>query len=265
MKKKNDSSGSNAKIAIIFFAFLVFVAVVSLFIKIIAVVRSSQFDGSTRFTLSISNGHNIEIMSLSPDSKSAVIFKLNNNIDSAQAGKLLEIPLDGFVISNSLDLNQKIESLFMNAIFNCNKYKTNLTIIDFARLAMLVRAIPENSIDVRSVGDMSGLDNNAVGSLVNDPFIEKDHQTIQIINGTKISGLGSRLARLITNMGGNVIIVATENSQKKSSVISYIDKKTYTVEKLQRILGYEAIQNKKDAISDITIIIGEDKINSNPF
>ena len=98
-----------------------------------------------------------------------------------------------------------------------------------------------------------------------DSFIENERQTIKIINGTGVSGLGSRLARFITNMGGNVIMVATENGKEKKSYISYIDKRTYTVKRLQKILGYEVVRNKDNTLSDVTIVIGEDKLNNIPF
>ena len=66
-------------------------------------------------------------------------------------------------------------------------------------------------------------------------------------------------------MGGNVIIVATSGSPQKKSKISYIDKETYTVRRLTKILKYETIRESNNAISDITITIGDDKINTSPF
>lgn len=266
MKIKNNSSASNTKIAVIFFIFLAFVVLISLSFKIMEVIRASQFDGSKRFTLTMANTRNIQVVSLSPNSKDIVIFKLNVNINPLEAGRLLKIPIDGFIAQDSLDLNQKIFPLFVRSILNYNSLKTNLTIIDIARIAMLTRTIPEDSINVKMVKDARGLElDRIVGRLVNDVFIEKDNQTIQIINATGLNGLGNRLARLITNMGGNVIIVATEDSLRKKSTISYIDKKTYTIERLQKVLGYEVIREPEDAISDITVVIGEDKLNTLPF
>jgi len=264
--KKKEKAFSNTKIAIVFFAFLTFIVGISLIFKVIAIIRASQFDDSKRFTLSITNGKNIEIMSLSPSSKTIAIFKLNDNTKPAEAGRLLGIPIDGFIAQDSLNLNQKVNPLFMNAIFNYNSLKTNLTIIDLLKLAIFTGIVPESSINIKKVKDTSGLGlDKVVGRLVIDTSIEKDHQTIQIINAAGVSGLGNRLARLITNMGGDVIIVATENSLKKKSEISYIDKKTYTVERLHKVLGYETVKKTDDVISDITIVIGEDKVSSNPF
>lgn len=266
MKIKNNSSISNTKIAIIFFVFLALIAGISLIFKIVAIARASQFDDSKRFTLTITNGRNIEIMSLSPNSKDVAIFKLNDGIKPAEAGRQLAVPIDGFIIQNSLNLDQKIDSLFISLILDYKKIKTNLTIIDLFKLAMFAKTIPEDSIHVQTIGNASGLAlDKIVGHLVSDILIEKDNQTIQIINATVVGGLGNRLARFINNMGGNVIIVATDDSLKSKSTISYNDNKTYTVERLQEVLGYETVKEAGNEVADIKIVIGEDKINSAPF
>lgn len=260
--KKKESAMSNTKIAIIFFIFLAFVVGVSLMFKAILVIRAGQFDDSRRFNLSISDEKNLEIISLSGSTKNIVIFKLPKNIRQDSAGRFLEIPIDGFITSKSLNINQNIDKLFLKAIFDYKSLRTNFTIIDLARIYSFVRTIPQSSINVKNIsGDQEGADaDRIVRRLVSDELIERDNQTIQIINGTNVSGLGNRLARLITNMGGDVIIVATSDILHKKSIISYIDHKTYTVERLSKILKYEIIKKSESVISDITIIIGEDSL-----
>ncbi|MBI2613307.1 MAG: LytR C-terminal domain-containing protein [Candidatus Levybacteria bacterium] len=265
--KKKESRLRNTKIAIIFFVLLAFFVGLSLIFKIVLVVRAGQFDESRRFNLAVSNNKSTEIMSLSGSSKAIAVFKLNRNIGSREAGRLLEIPIDGFIESSSLDLSQKPDSLFLASILNAGTLQTNLTIIDLLKFLLLSKSIPGSAITTKDIApDLNPLESDKiVGQLVSDELIEKDNQTIQVINGTQVGGLGNRLARLLTNIGGDVIIVATENNQRKQSIILYIDKKTYTVERLQKILGYPAVKEEKNAISDITIIIGEDKVSSGPF
>ncbi|KKQ32541.1 MAG: hypothetical protein US48_C0022G0001, partial [Candidatus Levybacteria bacterium GW2011_GWA2_37_36] len=156
--KQKKSAQSNTKIAIVFFAFLAFIVGISIIFKLITVVRAGQFDSSKRFTLTITNGKNIEAISLSPDSKEISVFKLNDSVKFAEVGRFLEIPIDGFIVQNSLDLNQKVDSLFVKTILNYNKLKTNLTIIDLLKLTMLARTIPESSVNVKMVGDVNGLE-----------------------------------------------------------------------------------------------------------
>ena len=267
MKKKNDLAINNTKIAIVFFIFLAAVAGVSLIFKVITIVRDGKFDDSRRFTLTITDGKNLQALSLSGSTKNIVIFKLSKNIKSEDFGRFLEIPIDGFIASSSLNLNQKVNSLFLKSILNYNNLKTNLTIIDLLKLFAFATTIPQGNINVKNIPqDLDWTDaDRIVGRLTSDELIEKDNKTIQVINGTNKSGLGNRLARLITNMGGDVIIVATSDSPKKKSTISYIGKKMYTVERLRKILGYDVIEENNNAISDITITIGEDKANSSPF
>lgn len=266
MKKKRESAQSNTKIAIIFFIILLFFVSLSLIFKIVLVVRAGQFDDSKRFTLSISNNKNLEVISLSPSTKSIAVFKLDKNIHPSEGGKFLKIPIDGTIAASSLDLSQKVNSLFFKAFLNYKNLQTNLTIIDILKLLFFAGGVPESKIIVKNISSgLSGADVDKIVRLVSDELIEKDNQTIQIINGTDIGGLGNRLARLVTNMGGDVIIVATSDSPKKKSTILYIDKKTYTVERLSKVLGYDAIKSAEFAISDITIIIGEDKAKSFPF
>ncbi len=267
MKQKKEQVISNTKIAIVFFIILLFFVSLSLVFKVVLVVRAGQFDDSKRFNLTVSDNKNLEVMSLSGSARTIAVFKLNRNIGSYEAGQLLKVPIDGFIAQNSLDLNQRADFLFLKAIFNYNSLKTNLTIIDLVKLLVFSKTVTPGLVNTKNIsGDLipSELD-KIVGQLVSDELIEKDNQTIQIINGTDIGGLGNRLARLVTNMGGDVIIVATSDSPKKKSLISYIDKKTYTVERLQKILGYPAVRQANNAISDITIIIGEDKVNNLPF
>ena len=267
MKKKKDLPLSNTRIAIIFFIILLFFVSISLIFKLIVVIREGKFDDGRRFTLSVSDKKNLEVMSLAPSAKTIAVFKFNRNIGSYEAGQLLKVPIDGFITSSSLDLSQKPDSLFLKSIFNAKTLQTNLTIIDLLKLLIISKSITPGLVTTKNIsGDLipSELD-KIVGRLVSDELIEKDNQTIQIINGTGIGGLGNRLARLVTNMGGDVIIVATSDSPKNKSTISYIDKKTYTVERLQKVLGYPAVRQANNAISDITIIIGEDKVSSLPF
>lgn len=265
--KQKKSAFSNARIAVIFFVFLALIIGISLIFKVALVVKAGQFNDSRRFTFSASDNRSGEVISLSSSTKSITIFKLGKNIKSADAGKFLEIPIDGHISSNSLNLNQEIGSLFLRSLLNYKSLQTNLTVIDFFKLFLLAKSIPNSAIRVIDIqSDLSGADiDKIVGRLVSDELIKKDGRTIQIINGTDVAGLGNRLARLITNMGGNVMIVATSDTPKKNSAIYYNDKKTYTIERLNKVLGYTTINSSEFPIFDITVVIGGDKLSSNPF
>lgn len=266
-KKRNLKKKTNINIAIVFTAFVVFIVTISLISKILVVLRQSQFDDQHRFTTTVSNTKNIEIISFSPIARTIGVLKLSENLDPKTINKFLAIPVDGFVFEDSLDLNQKVDSLFLRMILDSKKLKTNLTIVDLLRLFALAKKLPENGINEIFISqDLSPSEiDGVVSQLINDETIQKERKRIEIINGTNVSGLGNRLARLITNMGGDVIIVATGNRPEKVSTISYNDDKSYTVERLAKILNFKSVNVQDKGIADITIVVGEDSVNSSFF
>ena len=272
-KKRKLRKGNNTKVAIIFIAFVAFIVSASLVFKFIYILSQSKFDDSKKFTLAVSNKKAQEVILFSPGSakvtaisSSLTILKLENDI-AIPASQFLAIPVDGFVRSEILDLNQKIETLLAKMILNYKKMQTNLTMVDLIKLFVFAKRLPERETNVKNIPkDISiGEIDSMVTRLVNDEQIEKDSKTIQIINGTNVAGLGNRLARLVTNIGGDVIIVATANRPQKYSEITYIDDKSYTAERLGEILGFRTIKVSDRKIADITIIIGEDSINPTIF
>lgn len=264
--KKKDKAFSNTKIAVVFFVFLAFIIGISLLYKFTILLKSGQFTDSRSFTLSVANGKATSILSLSPGLGNIAVFEFPENVGKKEAGRFLGIPIDGYILSDSLDLNQKPKSLFFKAIINYDNLKTNFTIIDLLRIAMFTRAVPERSVNVVEIKNTDKpISDSIVSRFASDNFIEKDNKTVKIINATGISGLGNRLARLLANVGADVLLVATDNNLSRRSTILYIGEKSYTVERLQKVLGYEAIRGSGDSMSDITIVIGKDKVDSAPF
>ena len=166
-----------------------------------------------------------------------------------------------------MDLDQRLDSLLPKMIFSYKKLDTDLTIVDLIKLFVFTKSLNDREIEERFVSeDMSEIEiDNLVGRFFRDDLIEKEGKKIQIINSTDVSGLGNRLARLVTNMGGDVILVATGDSPQKSSEITYIEDKNYTVERLSKILGFNTVETTQRTIADIIITIGEDSLNSVSF
>ena len=99
-----------------------------------------------------------------------------------------------------------------------------------------------------------------------DSRIKKEGIKIEILNATDYPGLANQLARLVTNMGGEVISVANSSinppADGLTSSIQYQEKelkKNYTLQKLERILGVKAeIGEMAESRADLVILVGED-------
>lgn len=273
-KKKVKAEKHNTKAAILFVLFVFTIILISAVFKVISVVRQSKFDGTNRFTITVYSDKNLEIVSFFPTNHSISILRIEEGNKDLKVGKFLKIPVDGFIKAKSnlaeasfWEENKDIASLMSNIFFNYNNIKTNLTIIDILRLVLASKTTPLNNIISHSIS--SSLESQKVDKIVQKIFkdeeVDKENLTIEIINATYETGLGSRLSRLVTNMGGNVVVVSTESNSQKNSIILYNGKKSYTVEKLSKVLGFRTSEMNKQSIADVTIVIGEDNKDPSPF
>lgn len=267
-RRKKEWNSNNTKLAISFFILVFGVVIFSLIIKGISIVRQSKFDSSHRFTISISNGKNFEIVSFSPMSRSISVLKLNEDIGGTNIQKLLAVYTDGEINSRFMDLNNQTPTILMwRTLINFNKVKTNLTIFDALRLLFFSKIVPVNEVITKNFSlNLTTLEIDKItASLFTDKSIEKDNKTIEVVNGTDVAGLGNWFSRLLTNIGCNIVLVSTSDSPVETSTISYFGKKTYTVERLEKILGFKTIKRGEQAIADIIVLVGKDDLSHLAF
>lgn len=267
-KRKASQRSSNLKLAVAFFAFVFSVILTSFLIRGAMMVKESIYDGSGRFTLKVSDGKNAQLISFSKTSSSISILTIEGQSKNANIGHLLSIPIDGFLEASFFSQKHKVPSLLSQALLHQRSVKTNLTVLDLLRLFLFSRSVSPVSIQKKSVDvRLSSLEiDKAIGRLFTDELIEKEKNIIEIVNGTEVGGLGNRLARLVTNMGGDVVIVKTADAPQNTSFIAYTANKSYTVERLSRVLRFKALKKTEEkTLADITITVGKDKLSSLPF
>ena len=187
--------------------------------------------------------------SFSPQEKSLSILK------AEKEAKVLA-PVDG-TIDTDLD-NTKIVSTLFKQLFTPASHK-NITIIDLTRLALFSKTVPRSSIIERTF-----LGINDSRATFKDPKIINEAKSIEIINATDIAGLGNKLAVFISNMGGNVILVKTEEPKQNSKII-YYGEKTYTLTRINKFLKYEVTPSTKREVADVIIVIGKDGLKELDF
>ncbi len=77
--------------------------------------------------------------------------------------------------------------------------------------------------------------------------------------------MGNWTSRLLTNLGGSVVLISTASKEEETTSIAYSGKKTYTVERLEKILGLNAVKKETGAIANIVVVIGKDRVASLGF
>ena len=108
-----------------------------------------------------------------------------------------------------------------------------------------------------------------------DPSIQSEHISIAVFNSTDKAGLAQKASRLITNIGGDVIITA--NAQNKFKATRVYGERSKTLERLKQIFENTCQDRKKSLNCDkidsnleelvssraqINIVLGEDYLDS---
>lgn len=277
-QKKLQGDGKTLKMAFVFLVLIVLLIVGSFLGKAYSLFKKSLFDGDHRITIFF-QGRNLEkdgniLISFAPDKKniSLLQIQLEEKIVPQKLSIIVGIPIDGFVtFSSSLPKKSKFEindilSFLKRGIKRESIDKTDLTFFDFVRLWFFTKSIPTYEITTKEYSITNGeqalsdqdLD-KITSSLFLDDTLSKEKVSIQIVNASGVSGLGNRLARLLTNSGGNIVSVITGSNILPKSEIAYTEK-TYTLEQILKLVPSKTRQIKEsDGISDIIITLGKDK------
>lgn len=261
MKSKKKKKSKNLHLAFYFGFFIILIIVISIVFKSVDLIRRSQFDGEHRFTVALMQDNETDVVSVSPMEGSIVALHLEK-ISNPDSLKTLSVPIDSYVKADS-DFSFSVKHIFLKMLINKRRLQTKLTSIDLIRLSIYAIGVNEEKIKQEEVA-ASDLDELPLlsSTLFVDPTILNEKVTIQITNATEVSGLGNKLAKYITNMGGNVVLVNSSKDIKDKSQIIYRGG-SYTVKKLENFLDVSGQKKEMDSISDVVVIIGKDRMEFN--
>lgn len=206
------------------------------------------------------------------------------------------VPIDGFLDLNSLQPSKSaseiVEILKRNPFSGLNllsSLKTDLTVWELLRLKASLSSVrfdkvkeldlmglgvleQENLPDGTRVLTTDSVKLDSVLSDFVDPVLVSEHKTIAVFNATDRVQLAGKWARLITNLGGNVII--TNNAKVRLKKTTVQGEESLTLKRIRQIFGDLDCQNspKCDTISpsnedvvssraQINLFIGEDYVN----
>lgn len=259
MRRRKNPEKQSLRTAFIFVVLVFLFVIISFIFRVASVIGKSSFDSVHRFNVFISseNEKRGEIVSFYGENQSLLVV-------SKKDGDRFTIPIDGSVVyakssyTGFSDLKGVSDNL-ASLILNYNKVKTNLTIIDMVRMFLFAKTIPAVNFTHQEAKDL------VFSTLFIDESISREALSIEVENGTEVVGLGNRLAQVINNMGGNVVIVSTAEKEIAKSEILYSQETSYTVEKLAKILSVKAQKMEQEELSDIIIKIGKDSLKSLTF
>ena len=197
--------------------------------------------------------------------------------------QLLGIPIDGYIVIDRSGL-QELQSLFpgisgvKEALILSNilklpqlwtvrrsSTKISLDIPGILRVVwylMHVRSdrIADLSLSPELLDDPTGLDRK-ISPYLRDDQLATEHLKVQVLNGTRERGLASTAARIVKNIGGEVIRV--DNFERQDLVKGYLlmESGSYTASRLARIFGVSDSRPPREgaeARANITLILGSE-------
>lgn len=275
MKLKKESDTKSLKLVGIFLLFVGALIACSLIVKSVTVVSQSVFDGQHRFTVLFFETKDtfvekpLLIASFAPDTQKISLLKVtglkakSSAIDKTVTAAI-KIPIDAKIkipSSNETIVQQSADDLLQSALLHFSSLDSKVTLYDIVRLFLMTKQTPSYNVASKelSLPKQEQLIDTVAASLFADTTFAQENITISIINGTDIPGLGNRLARVITNMGGTVVAVSGTEKEVQHSEMRTKEADSYVATKLQKMLGYPIKKMQKSEISDIVITIGEDK------
>jgi len=194
----------------------------------------------------------------------------------------LGVPVDGYIKIPNTKYQIKNKKTVLNCLILLlpSRGETNLSKWDLLRLWWEIRKLRSDKVKFFDLGETNILTEKSLpdGSLIFetelfrldelvrnhciDHKIYEERLAIEVLNATDHSGLANRVARLMTNIGGDIVAVGNSNDKYQISNIKYQKKdlrKSYTVRKLEKILGVKAeVGEMGESRADLLILVGED-------
>jgi hypothetical protein len=264
VRNKNTTNLGLAGLFVLLVAGLI---VFSLLLKLFFVFKDSKFDGSHSFIVGFVGPSKTKLVSFNPQSKTLSVVDVNVSSGKNILSKTLEVPIYGILRTDKNITDRDISPLLLKSASPFSNSLEGMTFIDAFELSVFAKNVQQGSIYDRSLDDtLNDAQKATVLSLsFTNPSLYQENLGIQIINASDVTGVGGRLASLITNIGGSPILVTTAENPQGASKIIYYKSESYTVKKLSNYLGFSTQVSDRKGIADITIIIGKDKVSNLNF
>lgn len=265
-----QAENKSLKTFFVYSVIVIFFILLSLSVRGFYLLERSRFDGSNQILIAFGKDETVsEIAAFIPSEHAVTVMTLEGEkVSFSNLGeKLGVIPTAVVRTKGNIPLDTDISDTMQALLMHYYTVKTNLTIFDVFRLFFVSRqpALSNQEIKEMTVSTDNEKNNKFVSHLFTDEKIFSENVSIQVVNASGESGMGKRLERVINNLGGNVVSIATSRNPEKSSKIQYFGQETYTLSTLKKLLGFHAERLEKEGIADIIITVGEDQKNAESF
>ena len=232
-------------------------------------VKQSVWNGKDRLSLITLSGDRIELINLLPPQKKQLVWEVPSDL-------VVEVP-SGYgpyqlkKVFTLGELDKKGGELLLKTTSNLfglkvSAYrvegKTNLSWWDSLRINWLNRTKAYQTSRLDLSGQMGRIDQIVNESLF-DQVIAREAVPVAVLNATGVAGEANQVARLITNLGGQVVTIGNSEAGQDESEIWIVSddlKSSVTLAFLESITGTKNVKVEPKAIqyrADIVVIVGK--------
>lgn len=270
MKNAAQTENKSLKTFYLYLFAVIIVIIVALLVKVVFIIQQSKFDGSHDFILAVTKQNVVkEVIAFHPQIPAVSTLAIQDpNILYGTLAKEYGITTDGYIqIDNSSQIGADVTPFLWSSILHTADWQSNLTVFDKIRLLLFSKSVTTNNktTEMISLINPAPASETTIINTLTDQGIADENISIQIINATNITGFGQRLGRVLTNMGADVIDVSTAQNIQEKTTIQYFGTKSYTVNRLAKLLGIPATEIATQPIANIVITLGSDKAKTNAF
>lgn len=171
---------------------------------------------------------------------------------------ILGFPIDGSIqVKNNfrlaIDDNFMEDSTVLALLLNSRNFRfQNINSVDVIKIFLYTKQVDKQD---RKMGAGNVLQGSAMYGLV-DKSIFNEKKSVQIVNASKVDGLGAKVAAVLESAGYNVI--STKTGENPKSAIKADDLNSVSVKRAHEIFGILPTRETAGSIADITIILGQD-------
>ena len=201
--------------------------------------------------------------------------------------KFLAVPVDGYIIAEKQRIEnkkqeEKTEETRLTFLYRClfkKKCQTNFTVKDLFFVWFRIANLNFRDIKLFNLWEMKAVDKEKLPDetiifrvdqlkmdelsfqLFSNSRVLNEEITVSIYNSTDQPGLAQETARLVRNIGAEVIDVSNKHNQKKESFLYYKNERireSYTLERLKKTYPVLKVKENKSLEEDISLVLGKD-------
>lgn len=266
--KSGAPSGSyskNSSISYLFYFFFIVLAFIgaSLIVRFIFLYKGGTFTTSS-YSIYVRTEKSFVISLDKNVSKYSILFVPTIVGDRTKVSTSLGVPIDGEVKANGITPENfaSFNTILSEITRPWDFTFQGMNVLDSIRFKIALHSVDDRNVLASSLKlsqdkEVLGVSQDEIYNAFKDSVVVDEQKSIEIINGTDVTGLAGDVGQTIKNVGGNVVSIKSGNEQDKSFL--YATTSSETVSRISKIVGVKpTIKENLSSIADIQIVLGSD-------